>query len=474
MKKLKETLGIIETAFIIILFACALLMVYMFFEELQLKNQGSELDGNTVIEGYNEAGAQYSELSSDVLLPENIAVKKAGRDMYAISSGAEYVEEIYAMLQSNLSFIFSSCTASETSEEDFLLALDAEELIYLCFHSELPAPLIYIHSLGRGANELADSALIGTSHTIREIIIFPSQNEEGEIYAISRDENGSATSYTISSTDGLKDCSIGADFDIYVDAEVLLGAYFHGSKEKTNITPSTLLYSLSGVYNKITLTKGTGSLSENKEAQREIALMLSINPDKTGSYFDSELGASIYMPTHGHLSFYDDKLVYSSSGNENGGIDLSDFSGSKDKKEHTLAQALTIAESLIKNVCAVSGIAEYTGGEAQLLITDFYSNESGSLVLEYEYFYDNIPLHGVEIGARVEFSSEKLTRLELFPMSVATIKGEFEKSAYPDWLVKATEAYGDENETYTVKGLYVASDNKSTKFEAEWTPIKVK
>lgn len=474
MKRQSKTVDYIKTALIALLFISILIMVFMHFEILRQKN--AEAPGlsdsvrlNADIEG------DYDELYEKALIPSSVAVKAKGAKLFSITSGSDFMHEVYSLLERNIVYMLSgSCSgAYEEDSEAFDRALSSDDFIYLNYHKELPAVLIYMHALGDNFDLDVSSSPCGnktSSVTVKELLIFPEVTEKDKVFAMSRSISGEVTTFKIEkvSNEALVYTS---DFDIYQRATAFALSNFYGTEDNSHFLPSTLIYTAPQNANKIKVMDGAKGLSTDKAAQAEIANLLNINPDKTGSYFDQAIGGTVYMATHGVLSVCDNKITYSTNQSAGGGIELSEYSDKDAGNEHTLYECLSIAESLVSKISSVNYDYSLPGGEADTIITGLY-RKGDKLVLEYGYFYDNIPISSDSPALRIEMTSLKITSVEIFPVSVTTIRGDIQRSIAPEWTISIMKDKISDDSLYSITYKYFHTGGNV--YEAEWIPTKIR
>ncbi|MBR4295370.1 MAG: hypothetical protein IKT56_00855 [Clostridia bacterium] len=476
-KRAEKTFGAFQTVTIILLFLATICMVLVYFNNLKIKNENVESNSfNAGLKLYSDSDLGYDTIVKEALLPSDIAVKKSGDSMFAIRTGEDYIKEVYALLDENI-----ICLLGETCKGDIVAnpnifndALYGEDFIYINYHSPLPSSLLYLHASGEEFSSKTITTLSqSTSNSISEIIIFPKNNQKNSVYGMSRSHTGEVTQYTVIN-DTKQNLALTEDFDIYKDpsASVMYNADFFGTQGNGSILSSNILYNSSFSYNKISVSKGAKGLSKNKEIQADIAIMLGINPDKAGNYYDQEIGGTVYMSTHGTLKVCDDKILYSNENDATGGVNISDFLGESSKEKHSLYECLSVAESFVKKLSTIAEDEEFLGGDAIPFISALY-RESEMLVLEYSYFYENISIYGSEVAIRIKFTPEKLMGLEIYPLTVKVLSNERQKCYQPEWVSNIISSQSEKRNFFKLVFAYIPSNESSTIFEAEWTPVSV-
>ena len=286
---------------------------------------------------------------------------------------------------------------------------------------------------------------------------------------MARSSHGEITRFNISElpTQELADPD---DFDIYREAEIMTLASFAGA-DSSPVLASTLVYDVGKTYYKANVTPGSQGLSQSSELQAELASLIDINPDKTGSYYDESIGGTVYMATHGTLTVCDEGIVYSTANNTDGGVELSYYSGKAAGEELTFYECLSIAESLTLALRTLGKHSPILGGEAEIQITDLYRSRE-KLILEYSYFYDNIPISDYLTAIKMELTSSKLTKLELYPYNVTVNKSEQQKCIAPLWILNIMKSNINDEADYTM--VYKYTETENGRYEAEWIPTRMK
>ncbi len=466
MKKSEKKVENVKTLVIILLFLVVMLMVFLHFDELRKRNEtaaDNEIGSSFTLK--STFSAEIDTVSENMLLPSQIAFKKETNDVFAICSGKNYMQEIYSLLEDSISFMLSSkCTVLEDETKAFDDAISSNGFIYVRYHTPLPAVLLYLNSIEKkGANIVSMSDKLSSS-LISEIILFPEASSKGSIFAFSREPGGKVNKYLLS------DAPFGniniADLEIYREAGAMVAAEFYLSESK-NIISSTLIFDDMPPKNSLSFSEGIEGLAENAELQNPFAEMLNINPNKTGSYYDDELCGTVFMATHGTLSFTDDMIEYSTINNTDG-ISLSVFSGKDSETPHSMYECLTAAGAIAS---LFSDVKDAEIGDGQMLLTDLF-RKGETLTLKFRYFYDNIPIASQNDALILEINAEKLTGIKFYPAKIIADRSNIIKSIPASWVISIAEEAGNENEKYTLIYRYEVGENGN--LFAEWKPLKIK
>ncbi len=467
MRKTEKKIEIIKTLVITLLFLVVMLMVLLHFNALRKRNEnGADNYPDNIFTLKSPLSTEIDTFSENMLIPAEIAFKKENGSVFAICSGKNYMQEIYSLIEGDIATMLShNCIVIEDDSLAFDEAIESSGFIYIRYHTPLPAALMYLHSIeDSNSNSAAINDKIATS-VISEIIIFPENTKKDSIFALSREMNGIVKKYILDKS--LIDKRIGIpDLEIYIDAGAMVSAKFYASAEK-NLLSSTLIFDDMSPKSSISCSSGIEGLSTNTDLQSSFAKKLDINPNKTGSYFDEEQGGTVYMSTHGTLTFTDEYIEYSTLNNTDG-ISLSVFSGKGADEAHSMYECLSVANSIAAIFSKIEGA---NIGDGELLLTDLY-RKGETLTLKFGYFYDNIPIETKNHALILEINSKKLTGMKLFPAKINADRSNIQKSVPASWIVNIAEGTSNKNEKYTLTYRY--EKNADGKFYAEWTPVKIK
>lgn len=465
MKKAEKRRESIKTLIIAVLFLLVILMVYLHFEVLRRRNNDSSDTAITNDFAINSTlSSSEAALDGKTLIPSEIAFKDNTGNTYAISSGKDYMMEIYSLLEPDILYMLGNdCTADSASESAFDGAISSENFIYVRYHTSLPAILLFINALENNSRSDFSPSETATSLIMRELIIFPDSTSEGSAFAFSKDEVGNVTKFTVKNASIEKTVSI-ADLVIYREAGAMVSAKFHNDGIECGVLPSTLVFDDISTKPSLDIRVGIEGFSESAEMQAEFAELLAINPNKTGNYFDSELGGTVYMATHGTLTFTDKSVTYSTESNTDG-IALSHFSGKENDEEHSVYECLSVAIALANAFSEKDAVGI---GEAEMLITGLY-RVGDKLTVNFGYFYDNIPISDTETALSVEMTAYSLTSLKFSPIFVTSNKAVLTKPIPGGWVIALAENTEKSNGNYTLVLKYRKSGDGM--YSAEWVPV---
>ncbi len=475
MKRTEKAADILKTAAIVLLFATLIIMVYMHYGILREKSE--EIPSSSELDGYfsEKEDRIFGKLCEDTLLPSDVAVKNSLGEVYAISAGSDYMNEVYSLLTGSVFYsLGDTCCAEETSRETFYNAVNADSMIYLRYHSALPAALLYMHACDNiGATKESGINTDTEAVYLREMIIFPQNKNIGETYAIAMSDSGKALSFK-----RLKDTATDlislSELEIYWKAGAMTPCSFYGYSEDTYesraVKPTTVIYSEPSSAHKLFVSYTLQKTSDEADSiHSKFAELFNINPDKVGSYYDEESNSKIYMATHGLLLFSNNQVSYSTKSGTTG-VSLSYYSGKGSEHRHTLYEQILVAEAIIHSLKNDSTTENLIGGEATPQITGIF-RQGNNLTVEYGLFYDNLPIEAYESSIRIQLNESNLTSFEMGFVRVIPNKNEVIRPISPSWIVSMLEKSTEPSSEYTVIYKYSHFGEKS--LTAEWVPVKI-
>lgn len=459
----------VKTTAAVLLFVLALILSSLYFGAL-ISRTSSE-DSTLGIGTGNSSGSASGGLVARQLTPAAVAVKEAGKTCSAITVGSDFMNDIYSALSENIAFIFGASCRAERYDGSFDELISSDEYIYIRFHTDLPASVIFAHSL----EEPSDASLFD-KFEVGEIfeIIIPSSLETAEAYyAFSRSTGGAVYAYIRSESADASGLCMPSDLSEYRDASALSYAEFNG-KNENGILPTTLIFPAGMSASKITVSRGCDLLGENSKLQKEIASIFGISADKTGSYYDEETGGIVYMLPEGRFTESRDGIVFTAENNQSGGISLSDLTGGTD--DGSLVGCLAAAEYLVKRIN--DGFPYLLGGDAEPLITSV-RKDGDTVIMEYGCFYDNMAISGEKSVCRIEMTSGKLSYFGISPINVTSSSGERSRSISQYWVIDVLTVEIEEKGlvgAFSVIPKYVSDGSISESEEAflpEYVPVKI-
>ncbi len=470
MKKFGTRIEPVKTALLVILFLLSLCMVSMHFAILKGKNENTSSALDNIENMGSVISTAYVSLSELPVIPETVAIKNSMGDISAISSGIHYMREVYSLLRSDIAYILGQNCIAETAEDDvFDKLLDSNGFIYIGYHTPLPASLLFIHAKD---NIDSDSSLpIGNltdSLYIKELIIFPENGAGDMTYAAARLGNGEAVLFLVKNEPTEELVRI-TDFDIYKKAAAMFPARFYG--KSSNILASSIVYTTLPSNVKISVSE-EGFTRESKELMASLAELFNINPDKTGSYFDTSKDGTVYTATHGTLTFTEKLISYTTENNKSG-IALEYFSGKSGTEPHSLCDILACAEQIINSLTSDQELSEFFGNEAELLLTALY-RDNGKIVVEYGYFYDNIKISDLERAVRLEMNEERLSGISIIPAKIRAEKGNESKALSPAIVLSVIEEKAENSSFFTIINKYKKENGEQGFYASEWIPSEIK
>ena len=425
MNKASKGSEILKTLVIIFLFLSVITMTGLHFNALRNRNENSYQNQS---DGFNINPAFSSNFETLVgkgaFLPSQIAYKNESGSLLAICSGSDYTNEIYTLMSTGITAILGDdCTPVKETSEAFYNAIASSEFVYLKYHTPASSTLIYLSSLSKEeAIKALSPGILTPSLKISELVIFPKNTAAGSALAFARTDEGLVYKFVVKNTPEKKLFSIN-ELESYKEAGAMSLAEFYGKGTNEDFMPSTLVFNDTPTKARLSLSKGISDLSNNYDSQAYFAELFDINPNKTGSYFDSDINGTVYPATHGTLRATDTLISYTAETTA-GGISLSFFSGKDQDADHSMLECLSIAQAMASVLPTLEPV---NMGDAELLMTDV-RRIGEKIIVEFNYFCDNIPISDSDNALIIEMTKNKLTGFSFYPMTATADKGQIRKS----------------------------------------------
>ena len=473
MKKLYSFIEMLKSILLVLLFALAVTMTFMYFKRTSILQFTSNdalaskaLNINTDI--------VKSEYVDNQILPEIIAVKKPDEDGYAIHNDRGYLLSIYQIAEKNFAVILSDKSlCKKENGEVWNDVIKEDSYLYVKFHSELPSSLISMHAAKSTSVSSHQYYPNGEAPYVYEVIFTEFSSKKGSVFAYSRDLDGNIYSYSLTKDINENIIASPEAFDDYIEAKAMTKASFLGQVDaKINILPSTVIFESSIEPPRIQENIIDKGLSTETEIYTKILELFNINPYKTGNYFDEEASSTVYIATHGKVSISDKFISYSTE-NDNGGVDISEFIGEK-------TYSLSVADEILAAEIIADSLKEtapdFFGGEADMLLVDI--RKSGSeLTLEYSYYLDNNSIDSDCLAGIIKIKNQKLIYMEFYTKSFTYAeKDSARKSFDAAWvinlLIKKAENFSDLG-LYSLAYTYSPDSDDSKIMSCDWLPVAI-
>lgn len=478
MKKLYSFFEILKSILIVLLFACAIAMTVLYFKKTSILQFNSKND-NLASNALNiNTGTVKSEYFDNQILPEVISVKKPEGDSYAIHNDRGYLLSIYQISEKNLAIIFSDKSLCEKQNDDIWDEIIKEDsYIYVKFNSELPSSLISMHAVTSTSISSYQYYPNGESPYIYEVIFTDFSLKKGSIFAYSRDLSGNIYSYSLNEDLDENLISRPDDFDNYIEAKAMTKASFLGKVDAPiTLLASTVIFESSIEPPRIQENIIDKGLSTEAAIYTKLLELFTINPDKTGNYFDEETSSTVYIATHGKAAISDKFISYSTE-NDNGGIDISEFIGER-SYSRSVADEILAAEIIADSIKEIA--PDFFGGEAEMLLVDI-RKKGNELTLEYSYYLDNNSIDSACLAGIIKIRNQRLVSLEFNTKSFTYTENDSARKSFDAaWVINiltkeaesSTEKFSN-SKLYSLAYTYSSDSDNSEIMSCNWLPIAI-
>ena len=381
----------IKTVLFVGLFVSAVTMAGIYIAaQPHAKAVGGDLPADVLSALRGGTGSAAAQLEQDQLLPEFLGIKPSGEAAVGLISGAAMLRDLDEALAPWGAFALGKGTRVETltaeqSDACWRECIAADAYFYFSWRFAVPAAVLRAHSLPGDSAAMLETAE-GELPRVAEIFFFPDLRE-GDVCAVSRDENGVVTRWhrTPEEDDALPQM---ADFAIYLDRGVLQPYTFAGGREVD--CPSALLtLPIPAEALVLPVLEHTHPFAGTDETDRVTEAMLNLfayNPNKASSYYEADTDPVVFVETHGTLRAAEDSLIYEAA--EQGGIAVAELVGRPEN-------ALNLRDDLIACEVLVDQLRfaepDCVGGDAVPQLTSI-GTRGDALVLEYIYACNNVTI----------------------------------------------------------------------------------
>jgi len=422
-----ETIKSIAVTLLFMLMVVLAALYIVSTQRLTVKSdEGAPLDSLLVIRDSGTVG-----YDSTMVMPASVAFCENGR-MYGCFCDSSVLYDMYAVTSELLTLLLgpmSSASAVQDGDAFWNECAASDNFIYIKYHTQLPAPVIYAGLRG-GTLSSAPEYASGDAFNISELFIMPEDTEksaesaehrDGKVrwYAVVRDENGNTAKYEVGS-DYEAD---GESFDFTIGRISVFGTgngvrecgfYFESGEDFGNIKlrSTALMTPHDLALPAITVSSGlSGGMTDG------LLRFFDFNPDRLNTYTESD-GTTVFVETHGVLRFGADELSYHSSGGI-GGIELASLLGYESYSgTYNVYELISAAGELFRRVKShdVS-----IGGIAAAQLTDVEYSE-GRIKITLGLTYGGVLLYGEDYrpvcALEVTFSEGYLTDAVISLVSV--------------------------------------------------------
>ena len=396
---------------------------------------------------------------SGYLVPEFIGITSEGKRL-GITYEINVMSEIYNNLSPYLSEMSFGSSITEISDDEWISFAKAENSVYFRYHNEYPDVLVfsmtdYISSLTYSRDEV--------DVFIYEMLLIPSDEPERSPLLITRDFGGKSYLFTPTSI-------ITESGELSADILSRLSSSFSSSMHEFKFSFEFSGYESASQTEPIILDAlitrnvlmSDGSATTMRSSQTEITYLLKLfgmNPDKLLST-RLEDSVSTYTDRQGVLTIEDTYIDFKAAEDDipDPVLNVSDIEGSTLIK---YIKASAIIFSDFKNLGRI-----YAGGVADIGLVSV-SSTGRTVRLVFDYFYDNIPIKGIDHALDISFTNGNLVSFRLYTMSVRNLGVRNEM--FTEWwfydMIKK-KSHVPSNVTVVYRGNY-----QSDAVSAEWAAI---
>lgn len=376
-----------------------------------------------------------SVLQADLLTPAMIAVSENGT-AHAVLHSAVVIGDLYEELAPFLADCLAQ-TPTYVNDTMWQLAITSPKAVYVRYHGELPYQIVHAFASAAAGEEnyLHDPTPVGVQELCLRLT-----GETAHLLV-----RGSAGVYSFSAP--LTNPS--ATFSHYVDdyREVFCLCTLTGTAR-----PAAMLTERVETRN-ISVSTGVAAQIAGSESHFTSWLRaFRFNPDKLNYHTEPD-GTTVYVESHGILSWGTDRITYTAS--EGGGVAVDEFCTPYEIDLYTYLRA---ASAFLSEVSSMH--IYYTGGDAVPRLTSVTA-AGDSVTLHFGLFADNLPVYynGESTRISMTFTGEFVTEVVWQPVQVS--KQLTERSAPLEaW---SRSVFG----TSEVRLAYRAEESRST-VGAEW------
>lgn len=337
------------------------------------------------------------------LLPEFIGAKGPLTGSIGLLANKASVTEVYAFLSPLISAAFSDGRGEYVSSSVWNDLIGEENTVYLRYHSELKAAMIFAHIDG-------NYILSGENPYVSEMLFVLNEADDSRtVYTVyTRSKNAAVCRFT--AEDGYKANGSAVYFDTETFARF---SDLSGNSEFDYLA----FQSISGIPERALMLKSQYILATppapsglrfgqtDAELSSELLAALGFTPAGLGVYED-DTGATVYINTLGTLKHSAKRLTFEAA--IDGGIPLS-----VTKSNAGAYSVLEEAHSAEKLIFGLNSIQpELFGEDAYLMLTNAQASGT-ALTLKYRYFFDNVIITGDDLEVTLTVENGKLVYADI-------------------------------------------------------------
>jgi len=388
---------IIKTVIVTVLFISMVVLALMYITNTQQMTLNPEnfvdIESLLVLKE-NELMSDDSVMRCIRVVPEFIGYKNLGVSK-GIFGSPDLIEYVYETVSEYIAYAIgenSKCVkySAEDGATVWNSCVKQRSLVYVRYHTSLPAP--YISAYSSGGDESAFSNMAdGDIMYILELFVVQDKDQDTKVFV--RSEDGEVAEYVMKN--GIDEDSPKFDishFSAYNDNKDFIPFEFFGNisantdiykLENLHLSSSTVLTDEISSNAQLNATECTLDFLVSTDAAENIVSAFSYNPSHYGKYEGSDVVS--YIDAIGTLDVYDGYLSFDSS--ENGiGLPISDYLGYEIYGGKYTLNEVIVATAVLSNKL---GKIESIGGDIDIKLLNL-SYSDGTIHIEYGCLYDNV------------------------------------------------------------------------------------
>ncbi|MBE6626528.1 MAG: hypothetical protein E7628_05040 [Ruminococcaceae bacterium] len=402
----------------------------------------------------DDSMANKAEIA-DALLPEFIGITVGG-NRYGISASSAVMTDLYGEVSGLISETLVYSNAERSGEAYWLSCADADESMYIRYHSQLPDVVIGMFAdASSDRTSIRDYALA----YVYEMFIIPSRDGTKTGEAVVRSIGGDVFVYRV------ENASMGImaeDLTKYIRSYTSsMKEFIFSDGEYVTDSPTEPVFIETVTTRNILTTDGTAFLIKNSQSSiYQLMRVFGLNPNKLLSSHEEPSGKLSYTDRSGIL--YLEKSAFEYRAADDGGVAVTDIIGYTDGIG--LSEYIAAVYGLMNKIAAIE--SHCAGGSADLYLVDI-SSDGREVSMTFEFFYDNILVIGTEPALTVTFRDGKLTYARLFTVTVKSVSTRSE--SFGEWWF--FDRLAKDGTVVQNVGLVYRSDYISDSVRAEWRAV---
>ena len=386
-----------------------------------------------------------------LLLPEFIGIK-LGEEQRGVTGSVDVIADAYRTFAPAIASTLREEYCKEGDEIRWNNISNAENYVYVRFHSQLPDMVIAMFAdITAGEIETRNKL----SSYVYEMFIIPEDSTgTGETIAV-KSLSGDVFIYRNSGNeDHVSTAQLSKLLQVYSSQ---FKKFEFANKLSYSVTSTDPVFVESISTRNIFMTNNVASMTYGNTV-KTIMRVFGVNPDKLLNTHTGDDGTASYTDRSGVFYHYESAFEYKAT--EDGGVDIDEIIGYSDK--NGLMEYLSAALAIFDEVGRIN--QNYVGAEADVYLSSVTSDGS-TVELEFAYAYDNIRIAEIEPAFTATFKDGKLMGARVYTLAVRNVSSRSAPRA-EWWFYDYLES--DSREPLNV-GLVYRSDFVSDKVTAEWS-----